>query len=284
MGCQFWKARWHFIIFVPSRGYVPYCCSFRCQRLSWHYGKKKKKEKHGRPENLIPWNESRMPNWNSCRISDSNGGIEKPTIKHMGIKIIVRSVGGHDRRQMGANQYAPPQHPGRQFDVLPAWAPLPYLSLDVQHSILLSVKCCFFFPSAEDCSCMYDPSAPSSEMHWGVLFSKAGLPSLGPCGRTSDAHLPPPSLWLFQVGAHREDGVALRGSHSLVPNQVPVPQLPVQSATSPDLNPPQDPYRGRSTLEGHVSFPWNSRPRVPVVPPWHSSLRKHWPVTTKPFR
>jgi len=38
--------------------------------------------------------------------------------------------------------------------------------------------------------------------------------------------------------------VALRGSHSLVPNQVPVPQLPVQSATSPDLNPPQDPYRG----------------------------------------
>ena len=54
----------------------------------------------------------------------------------------------------------------------------------------------------------------------------------------------------LQVGAHREDGVALRGSHSLVPNQVPVPQLPVQSATSPDLNPPQDPYRGRSTSEG----------------------------------
>uniref|UniRef100_A0A8C0MBD0 Transcription factor 4 n=1 Tax=Canis lupus familiaris TaxID=9615 RepID=A0A8C0MBD0_CANLF len=47
----------------------------------------------------------------------------------------------------------------------------------------------------------------------------------------------------LMVGAHREDGVALRGSHSLVPNQVPVPQLPVQSATSPDLNPPQDPYR-----------------------------------------
>uniref|UniRef100_A0A8C4YL09 Transcription factor 4 n=1 Tax=Gopherus evgoodei TaxID=1825980 RepID=A0A8C4YL09_9SAUR len=47
----------------------------------------------------------------------------------------------------------------------------------------------------------------------------------------------------LMVGAHREDGVGLRGSHSLVPNQVPVPQLPVQSATSPDLNPPQDPYR-----------------------------------------
>uniref|UniRef100_A0A8C6RTR5 Transcription factor 4 n=1 Tax=Nannospalax galili TaxID=1026970 RepID=A0A8C6RTR5_NANGA len=48
----------------------------------------------------------------------------------------------------------------------------------------------------------------------------------------------------LMVGAHREDGVALRGSHSILPNQVPVPQLPVQSATSPDLNPPQDPYRG----------------------------------------
>ncbi|KAI2586958.1 transcription factor 4 [Homo sapiens] len=48
----------------------------------------------------------------------------------------------------------------------------------------------------------------------------------------------------LMVGTHREDGVALRGSHSLLPNQVPVPQLPVQSATSPDLNPPQDPYRG----------------------------------------
>nr|XP_009664457.1 PREDICTED: transcription factor 4 [Struthio camelus australis] len=54
-----------------------------------------------------------------------------------------------------------------------------------------------------------------------------------------------------QVGAHREDGVSLRSSHSLVPNQVPVPQLPVQSATSPDLNPPQDPYRGMPTgLQG----------------------------------
>lgn len=68
---------------------------------------------NGRPKNLIPWNESRMPNWNSCRISDSNGGIEKPTIKHMGIKIIVRSVGGHDRRQMGTNQCSLLQHPGR---------------------------------------------------------------------------------------------------------------------------------------------------------------------------
>ncbi|XP_041273666.1 transcription factor 4-like, partial [Onychostruthus taczanowskii] len=48
----------------------------------------------------------------------------------------------------------------------------------------------------------------------------------------------------LMVGAHREDGVGLRGSHSLVPNQVPVPTLPVPSATSPELNPSQDPYRG----------------------------------------
>ncbi|XP_063151876.1 transcription factor 4 isoform X7 [Candoia aspera] len=55
----------------------------------------------------------------------------------------------------------------------------------------------------------------------------------------------------LMVGAHREDAVGLRGSHSLVPNQVPVPQLPVQSATSPDLNQPQDPYRGMPTgLQG----------------------------------
>ncbi|XP_042310685.1 transcription factor 4 isoform X9 [Sceloporus undulatus] len=55
----------------------------------------------------------------------------------------------------------------------------------------------------------------------------------------------------LMVGAHREDAVGLRGSHSLVPNQVPVPQLPVQSATSPDLTQPQDPYRGMPTgLQG----------------------------------
>ncbi|KAG2465885.1 ITF2 factor, partial [Polypterus senegalus] len=47
----------------------------------------------------------------------------------------------------------------------------------------------------------------------------------------------------LMVGSHREDGVALRGSHTIVPNQVSVPQLPVQSATSPELNQSQDPYR-----------------------------------------
>ncbi|MEQ2244456.1 Transcription factor 4 [Ilyodon furcidens] len=49
------------------------------------------------------------------------------------------------------------------------------------------------------------------------------------------------------VGSHREDGSSvgsLRGGHSMA-GQVSVPQLPVQSATSPDLSQP-DPYRALS--------------------------------------
>lgn len=50
----------------------------------------------------------------------------------------------------------------------------------------------------------------------------------------------------IMVGSHREDGgVGLRGTHPIVPNQVPVPQLPQQSATSPDLS-QTDPYRALS--------------------------------------
>ncbi|XP_023194442.1 transcription factor 4 [Xiphophorus maculatus] len=51
----------------------------------------------------------------------------------------------------------------------------------------------------------------------------------------------------LMVGSHREDGGSvgsLRGSHSMG-GQVSVPQLPVQSATSPDLSQP-DPYRALS--------------------------------------
>uniref|UniRef100_A0A3B4YJN2 Transcription factor 4 n=1 Tax=Seriola lalandi dorsalis TaxID=1841481 RepID=A0A3B4YJN2_SERLL len=51
----------------------------------------------------------------------------------------------------------------------------------------------------------------------------------------------------LMVGSHREDGGGvggLRSGHSMA-GQVPVPQLPVQSATSPDLSQP-DPYRGES--------------------------------------
>ncbi|XP_066036764.1 transcription factor 4 isoform X10 [Chamaea fasciata] len=53
------------------------------------------------------------------------------------------------------------------------------------------------------------------------------------------------------VGTHRDDAVGIRGSHSVLPNQIPVPTLPVQSATSPELNTGQDPYRGiPSALQG----------------------------------
>uniref|UniRef100_A0A3B5LF89 Transcription factor 4 n=1 Tax=Xiphophorus couchianus TaxID=32473 RepID=A0A3B5LF89_9TELE len=51
----------------------------------------------------------------------------------------------------------------------------------------------------------------------------------------------------LMVGSHREDGGSvgsLRGGHSMG-GQVSVPQLPVQSATSPDLSQP-DPYRGKA--------------------------------------
>lgn len=123
---------------------------------------------------------------------------------------------------------------------------------------------------------------PLAKCIWEFCFAKASLPSLGPGYPSKQLS----HLWFLlnsmvplalQVGAHREDGVALRGSHSLVPNQVPVPQLPVQSATSPDLNPPQDPYRGRST--GELLSSHNSRASADPQLTWHSSLRKHWQKT-----
>ncbi|XP_041825814.1 transcription factor 4-like isoform X3 [Melanotaenia boesemani] len=48
----------------------------------------------------------------------------------------------------------------------------------------------------------------------------------------------------LMVGSHREDGGSLRGGHSMA-GQVSVSQLPVQSATSPDLS-QSDPYRALS--------------------------------------
>ncbi|XP_071029965.1 transcription factor 4-like isoform X11 [Oncorhynchus clarkii lewisi] len=55
----------------------------------------------------------------------------------------------------------------------------------------------------------------------------------------------------IMVGSHREDGsVGMLGSHPIRSNQVPVPQLPQQSATSPDLN-QTDSYRALSSgLQG----------------------------------
>uniref|UniRef100_A0A8C5HC10 Transcription factor 4 n=1 Tax=Gouania willdenowi TaxID=441366 RepID=A0A8C5HC10_GOUWI len=55
----------------------------------------------------------------------------------------------------------------------------------------------------------------------------------------------------LMVSSHREDGGpggALRAGHSMA-GQVPGPQLPVQSATSPDLS-QSDPYRGKTPLSG----------------------------------
>ncbi|XP_065821311.1 transcription factor 4 isoform X1 [Labrus bergylta] len=49
----------------------------------------------------------------------------------------------------------------------------------------------------------------------------------------------------LMVGSHREDGGGLRSGHSMG-GQGSGPQLPVQSATSPDLNQP-DPYRGEAS-------------------------------------
>ncbi|XP_074851866.1 transcription factor 4 isoform X5 [Carettochelys insculpta] len=88
-----------------------------------------------------------------------------------------------------------------------------------------------------------------SDMHG--LIGPAHNGAMGGLGSGYGTGLLSANRHSLMVGAHREDGVSLRGSHSLVPNQVPVPQLPVQSATSPDLNPPQDPYRGMPTgLQG----------------------------------
>ncbi|XP_067280542.1 transcription factor 4-like isoform X3 [Pseudorasbora parva] len=49
----------------------------------------------------------------------------------------------------------------------------------------------------------------------------------------------------LMVGGHREDGVGLRSGHPIGANQVSGPQLPVPSATSPDLS-QSDPYRALS--------------------------------------
>ncbi|XP_074388884.1 transcription factor 4 isoform X3 [Zonotrichia albicollis] len=57
-----------------------------------------------------------------------------------------------------------------------------------------------------------------------------------------------PNRLSSMVGAHREDAAGLRG-HSLVPN--PVPTLPVPSATSPEVTPGQEHYRGMAgALQG----------------------------------
>ncbi|XP_068027203.1 LOW QUALITY PROTEIN: transcription factor 4-like, partial [Melanerpes formicivorus] len=86
--------------------------------------------------------------------------------------------------------------------------------------------------------------AGGGEQLQGLLGAAHGG-ALAGLGAAYGPALLPPNRHALLVGAHREDGVSLRGGHSLLPAQGPGgPQLPVQSATSPELNPPQDPYRG----------------------------------------
>ncbi|XP_048876785.1 transcription factor 4-like isoform X3 [Brienomyrus brachyistius] len=92
-------------------------------------------------------------------------------------------------------------------------------------------------------------SSGHSDMH-GLI----GSPHNGAMGNLSSGYsagLLSANRHSIMVGAHREDGAGLRGSHPVVPNQVQVPQLPVQTATSPDLSQPPDPYRALSSgLQG----------------------------------
>ncbi|XP_063066638.1 transcription factor 4-like isoform X4 [Engraulis encrasicolus] len=93
------------------------------------------------------------------------------------------------------------------------------------------------------------PSMQSGHGDMHNLISSAHNGAMGGLGSGYGTGLLSANRHPLMVGAHREDGVGLRGSHPM-PNQVPVPQLPVQSATSPDLNQP-DPYRALSSgLQG----------------------------------
>ncbi|XP_041914394.1 transcription factor 4 isoform X5 [Alosa sapidissima] len=94
------------------------------------------------------------------------------------------------------------------------------------------------------------PAMPSSHGDMHSLIGPAHNGAMGGLGSGYGTGLLSANRHAIMVGAHREDGVGLRGSHPIVPNQVPVPQLPVQSATSPDLSQP-DPYRALSSgLQG----------------------------------
>nr|AAH86475.1 Unknown (protein for MGC:98256) [synthetic construct] len=102
-------------------------------------------------------------------------------------------------------------------------------------------------------------SMPGSHSELHSLIGPSHNGAMGGIGSGYGTGLLSANRHSLMVGAHREDGVNLRGSHSLVPNQVSVPQLPVQSATSPDLNSGQDPYRGIPTgLQAQAVSPGSS--------------------------
>ncbi|XP_077442325.1 transcription factor 4 isoform X2 [Vanacampus margaritifer] len=84
-----------------------------------------------------------------------------------------------------------------------------------------------------------------SDMHGLIGAAHAHNGSMGSLGSGYGSGLLPGNRHSLMVSSHREDGSmgALRGGHSMAAGQVP--QLPAQSATSPDLSQP-DPYRALS--------------------------------------
>uniref|UniRef100_A0A8C1VD63 Transcription factor 4 n=1 Tax=Cyprinus carpio TaxID=7962 RepID=A0A8C1VD63_CYPCA len=80
-----------------------------------------------------------------------------------------------------------------------------------------------------------------ADMHGLITPSHSHNGAMGGLSAGYSGGLLPSSRHSLMVGGHREDG--LRSGHSIVANQVSVSQLPVQSATSPDLS-QSDPYRG----------------------------------------
>ncbi|XP_037835256.1 transcription factor 4 isoform X8 [Kryptolebias marmoratus] len=82
------------------------------------------------------------------------------------------------------------------------------------------------------------------DMHGLIGAAHTHNGAMGPLGSGYGTGLLSANRHSLMVGAHREDGGSLRGGHSMA-GQVSVPQLPVQSATSPDLSQP-DPYRALS--------------------------------------
>uniref|UniRef100_A0A671R728 Transcription factor 4 n=1 Tax=Sinocyclocheilus anshuiensis TaxID=1608454 RepID=A0A671R728_9TELE len=82
-----------------------------------------------------------------------------------------------------------------------------------------------------------------ADMHELVTPSHSHNGAMGGLSAGYSGGLLPSNRHSLMVGGHREDSVGLRSGHSIVANQVSVSQLPVQSATSPDLS-QSDPYRG----------------------------------------
>uniref|UniRef100_A0A671R6S9 Transcription factor 4 n=1 Tax=Sinocyclocheilus anshuiensis TaxID=1608454 RepID=A0A671R6S9_9TELE len=84
-----------------------------------------------------------------------------------------------------------------------------------------------------------------ADMHELVTPSHSHNGAMGGLSAGYSGGLLPSNRHSLMVGGHREDSVGLRSGHSIVANQVSVSQLPVQSATSPDLS-QSDPYRALS--------------------------------------